>query len=126
MNPVHVRLRVLGGNPLHGSDALGLTDGDFPWNLSLGRHTGDGKFDGEIFLGRLWMFFLGVGTGGEGQEEAPGHDCRGAFAGRREFQTTLFMLYIICCGVEVSLLYPFQVIAKSALDLDALDRHVRC
>ena len=57
------RVRVLGGNPFHGSDALVFTEGDYPWNLSLGRHTGDGKFDGEAFLGRLWMLFLG----GEGK-----------------------------------------------------------
>jgi hypothetical protein len=30
-------LAVLGGNPLHGSDTLGFTDGDYPWNLSLGQ-----------------------------------------------------------------------------------------
>ena len=29
---------------------------------SLGQHTGDEKFDGQTFLGRTWMFFLG-GTG---------------------------------------------------------------
>ena len=29
----------------------------------MGQHTGDGKFDGETFLGRTWMFFLG----GEGE-----------------------------------------------------------
>ena len=23
----------------------------------MGQHTGDGKFDGETFLGRTWMFF---------------------------------------------------------------------
>ncbi len=60
----HVRFRVLGGNSLHGSDGLGFADGDCPWNLSLGQSTGDGKFDGEVFLGRLWMFFL-VGSGEE-------------------------------------------------------------
>ena len=32
--------------------------------------TGDGKFDGETFLGGLWMFFLGDGGG---EEETPGH-----------------------------------------------------
>jgi hypothetical protein len=36
MEPVRVHLRVLGGSPLHGSDTLGFTDGDHPWNLSLG------------------------------------------------------------------------------------------
>ena len=53
MEPGRVHLRVLDGNPLHGSDALGFVDGDCPWNLSLGRSTGDGKFDGETFLGVL-------------------------------------------------------------------------
>ncbi len=33
----------------------GFMDGDCPGNLSLGQHTGDGKFDGESFLGRTWM-----------------------------------------------------------------------
>jgi hypothetical protein len=41
-----------------------FTDGDCLWDLSLGRHTGDGKFDGEVFLGRLWMVFLGGSGGG--------------------------------------------------------------
>jgi hypothetical protein len=36
-----------------------IPDGDYPGNLSLGRHTGDGKSDGETVLGRTWMFFLG-------------------------------------------------------------------
>jgi hypothetical protein len=63
MEPVLVHLRVLGGNPVHGSDALGFTDGDCPWNLSLGQRTFDGKFDGETFLGSLWMFFFGGRVG---------------------------------------------------------------
>ena len=40
-------------------------DGDCPGNLSLGQQTGDGKSDGETFLGRTWMFFSGGGGGGE-------------------------------------------------------------
>ena len=52
MEPARVCLRVLGGSPWHGSDALGFADGDDPWDLSLGR-TGDGKFDEETFLGEL-------------------------------------------------------------------------
>ena len=35
----------------------GFMDGNCPGNLSFGRRTGDGKFDGETFLGRTWMFF---------------------------------------------------------------------
>ena len=55
-------LRVLGVDPCAGVRCTWITDGDCPGNLSLGQHTGDGKFDGETFLGRTWMFFLG-GTG---------------------------------------------------------------
>ena len=94
------RLLVLGGNPLHGSDALDSRMGACLWDLSLGQRTGDGRSDGETFLGGLLIFFLGGRGRGRG---TPGHDCRGVFAGRREFQTALFMLYIIYCTVEVSL-----------------------
>ncbi len=37
------RLLVLGGNPLHGSDALDSWMGACLWDLSLGRRTGDGE-----------------------------------------------------------------------------------
>ncbi len=50
--------------------STGFMDGDYPGNLSLGQQTGDGKFDGETFLGRTWMFFP-WGFGG-GEEEASG------------------------------------------------------
>ncbi len=46
------RLRVLGVNPCAGVHCTWIPDGDCPGNLSLGRHTGDGKSDGETFLGR--------------------------------------------------------------------------
>ncbi len=36
-------LLVLGGNPLHGSDALDSRMGDCLWDLSLGQLTGDGE-----------------------------------------------------------------------------------
>jgi hypothetical protein len=74
MTSTRGRLLVLGGNPLHGSDALDSRMGACLWDLSLGQHTGDEKLQ----------------------------DCRGVFTGRREFQTVLFMLYIIYCSVEVS------------------------
>jgi hypothetical protein len=74
------------------------------WDLSLGHRTGDGRFDGEVFLGGLLIFFLGGRGRGRGVTRGtPGYDCRGVFAGRHEFQTDLFMLYIIYCAVEVSL-----------------------
>jgi hypothetical protein len=42
---------------------MGTDYGIYPWV--------DGKFDGNTFLGRLWMVFLWGGGGGE--EETPGH-----------------------------------------------------
>jgi hypothetical protein len=65
MVPTRGRFPVLGGNPLHGSDALDSRMGACLWDLSLGQHTGDGKLDGETFLGRTWMFFSRGGGGGE-------------------------------------------------------------
>jgi hypothetical protein len=91
MEPVRVLLRILGGNPVHGSDTLGFTNGDCVWNLSLSQRTGDGKFDGETFLGRLWMFSLG-GSGWE--EKATGQVQQGRISLDDVcFQTTPFMLY---------------------------------
>ncbi len=90
----HGRLRVLGVNPCAGVRYTWIPDGDCPGNLSLGRHTGDGKSDGETFLGRTWMFFLG-GTGGE--EKAPGHGQQGRSLDDTRFQTVPFyyILYIV-------------------------------
>jgi len=65
-----------------------------------GSETGDGRSDGETFLGGLLIFFLGGRGMGRG---TPEHDCRGVFAGRHEFQTVLFMLHIIYYAAEVSL-----------------------
>jgi hypothetical protein len=57
-------LRVLGVNPCTGVHYTWIPDGDCPGNLSLGQYTGDGKSDGETFLGRTWMFFF-RGRGGK-------------------------------------------------------------
>jgi hypothetical protein len=48
----------------------GFMNGDCPGNLSLGQHTVDGKYDGETFLGRTWMFFSGRNGGGKGDSRA--------------------------------------------------------
>jgi len=58
-------LLVLGGNPLDGSDALDSRIGACLWDLSLGQRTGDGRFDGEAFLGGLLIFSGGEGKGEE-------------------------------------------------------------
>jgi hypothetical protein len=44
-----------------GVRCTGFTDGDCLWDLSLGRRTGDGKFDGESFwVGCGWFWGGGV------------------------------------------------------------------
>jgi hypothetical protein len=48
---------VLGVNPFQKSGALDFRMTTTLWDLSLGRRTGDGKFDGETFWGGLWMVF---------------------------------------------------------------------
>jgi hypothetical protein len=74
-------------------------------NLSLGQHTGDGKSDGQTFLGRTWMFFLrGVG---EGKRKCQDSTAESFSQDDTRFQTVPFlMLYIIYRSVEVSLLHP--------------------
>ena len=42
----------------------GFADGDYLWDLSLGQHTGNGKFDGETFgVCCGWFVLGGVGEG---------------------------------------------------------------
>ncbi len=60
---------ILGVNSVAEVHCTGFSDGDCLWSLSLGRLTGDGKFDGETFLGRLWMFFSGWGGGDKRQHQ---------------------------------------------------------
>jgi hypothetical protein len=70
--------------------------GDCPGNLSSGRHTGDGKSDGQTFLGRTWMFFLG---GAGGQEKVSGHGKQGRSLADARFQIDPFcyILYVAAC-----------------------------
>ena len=97
---------------------MGTAYGIYPW----GKYTGHGKSHGETFLGRLLIFVLG---GGGGEEEAPGQVLLSRFrrTTRAFKQPHFFMLFYILRsgGFRCSML---QAIAKSALDLDALDRHV--
>jgi hypothetical protein len=86
------RLRVLGVNPCAGVRYTSIPDGDCPGNLSLGRHTGDGKTDGETFLGRTWMVFLGDGGGRESTRVRSA----GSVAGRLTISNRPILLYIIC------------------------------
>ncbi len=44
----------------------GFTDGGLPMGSIPGKHTGDGRFDGETSLGGLLIFFLGGWGRGRG------------------------------------------------------------
>jgi hypothetical protein len=86
------RFLVLGGNPLYGSDALDSRMGDCLWDLSLGQHTGDGRLDGETFLGGLLIFFLG---GWGGKRKRQGTVSRvGRWTTRFQTAPFCFILYI--------------------------------
>ena len=91
------RLLVLGGNPLHGSDALDSRMGACLWDLSLGQHTGDVKPDGRRFwVGRGCFFLGGAGEGKRNSRARNAETMRRCFAGRCEFQTAClcYILYI--------------------------------
>jgi hypothetical protein len=95
---------VLGVDPFAEVRYTGFTDGDCLWDVSLGQHTGDGKFDGETFLGRLLIFFLG----GRGRRRGGVRASTAELFSQDDtrFQTDpFFMLYVIYCVVEVSLMY---------------------
>ena len=121
------RLLVLGGNPLHGSDALASRMGACLWDLSLGQHTGDGKPDGRRFwVGRGCFFLGGAGEGKRNSRARNAETMRRCFAGRCEFQTACFMLYIIYCAVEVSLQHAKGHREGGPRSSIALGRHGCC
>ncbi len=83
-----------------------------------------GGLDGEAFLGRLWMFFLGGRGRGRGP---PGCVFLRSFRRTNGLQTALFVFYIICWVVEVSFQHVFRPSRKGVpRSLDSLDRHVWC
>jgi hypothetical protein len=88
-------LRVLGVNPCVGVRCTCIPDGDRPGNLSLGRHTGDGKSDGETFLGRTYNVDVFSWGDGGGRESARSRSV-GSVAGRHALSNSPILLYIIC------------------------------
>ena len=71
--------------PLRLDSRMGTDQGVYPW-----VSTGDGKLDGETFLGRTWMFFSSGGGGGE--EEASGQVLLSRFSqDDTRFQTAPFI-----------------------------------
>ena len=67
--------------------------GDCLWDLCLDKYTGDGRFDGEAFLGRLLIFFLG----GRGRGRAGDRASTAASFSQDDarFQTAPFLCYIL-------------------------------
>ena len=113
MTSTRGRLLVLGGNPVHGSDALDSRMGAGLWDLSLRQRTGGRRFDGEAFSGRLWIFFLGGWGRGRGLARAT--TAESCSQETRGFKRPHCLLFIIYCAGEVSLLHA-SAVAKSALD----------
>jgi hypothetical protein len=114
------RLLVLGGNPLHGSDALDSRMGACLWDLSLGYRTGDGRFDGETFFGWVVDFFLG---GRGGKRKYQGTVNRVGRWTTRAFKHPHFVLYYILRSGSFAAAC-LQSVTKGVLDLDDLGRHV--
>ena len=86
------RLLVLGGGPVHGSDALDSRMGSCLWDLSLGL-TGDGRLMGKHFRVGCWFFSWGDG---EGEEELQGTTAEAFFADDASSKqpSTCYLLYI--------------------------------
>jgi len=64
------------------------------WDLCLDKYTGDGRFDGESFLGRLLILFLG--GWGRGRDRTRASTAESFSQDDTHFQTDpFFMLYII-------------------------------
>ena len=114
MTSTHGRLLGLGGNPLHGSDELDSRMGSCLWDLSLGQHTGDGKLDGETFLGRTWMFFSGGGGGEEEELQGTTAETFSQDDASSKQPCLCYILYISEWGFRCRTC--LQVIAKGVLD----------
>ncbi len=90
-------LAVSGCASFYRGQLLWIRGWDCLWDLSLGRHTGDGKFDGETFWVGCGCFLLG-GTR-EGKRKLQDTYCEVVLAGRREF---LNSPWSDTCEVQVS------------------------
>ncbi len=82
----------------------------------MGRHIGDGKSDGETFLGRTWMFFLGGGGGGGGGKRK----CQGMVSRVGRWTTCVFkqphfVIYYMLRSGGFTAAY-LQTIVKGVLD----------
>jgi hypothetical protein len=125
------RLLVLGGNPLHGSDALDSRMRACLWDLSLGQRTGDGRFDGEVFLGGLLIFHIFgwvvdfFGGAGEGKRNTRARLPRRFRRTTRVQNNPVYVIYYILCSGSFAAAFVRQSRTVSPI-LDALDRHVRC
>ena len=87
------------------------------------KYTGHGKSHGETFLGWSLIFFLGGRGRGRGSARASTAESFSQDDARFQTAPFFYVIYYILHsgGFHCSML---QAIAKSALDLDALGRHV--
>jgi hypothetical protein len=89
----------------------------FAW-VRYHQRTGDGRFDGETFLGGLLIFFLG--GRGDKRKKAQGHGKQGRSLDDARFQTVPFcyILYIVQWKFRCSMR---QTIAKGVPDPHVTD-----
>jgi hypothetical protein len=113
------RFLVLGGNPLHGSDALDSRMGV----LSLGQRTGDGIFVAPNFWGGLLLFIMGGGGPGKRNSRA-----RLPRRFRRTTRVPNSPVYVIYFTFRSGGFTAACVRQSRTVDpiLDTLGRHVRC
>ena len=116
------RLLVLGVDPFAEVRCTGFADGDCLWDLSLQR-TGDDKLEGDVFGEVVDLFFLG--GAGEGKSSSRVRVAE-KFSQDGGLRTAPFVLYIICCAVEVSLQSSGPSRKGVPRSSDTLGRRVRC
>ena len=108
------RLLFLGGNPLHGSDALDSRMGACLWDLSLGQRTGDGDMMGRRFWVGRGCFFSGGGGGGKrDSRERAVETFSQDDASSKQPWVLCYILYVEQWRFRCCML---QAVAKSALD----------
>ena len=121
MTSTRGRLLVLGGNPVHGSDALDSRMGACLWGLSLGR-TGDAGLMGRRFRVGCWFFSWWVG---EGKRSSRARLPRRFHRTTRVPKIPVYVLYYILRSGSFTGGDVRQSRTVTPI-LDSLDRHVLC
>jgi hypothetical protein len=90
-------------------------------DLSLEQRTGDGRFDGEAFLGVLLIFL----RGGGGEEELQGTTAEAFSQDDASSKQPFYVIYYILRSGSFAAACARQSRTWAPI-LDALGRHVRC